>query len=469
MKLIITSNLVVVNPDDELIEKATKELTVSNPAYYLKQNCGYGVNTEPKQLELFTHTGEVLELPRGYDIREAFPRFDEVDNQVTYGAPIELTDVTIKPYSYQQEATEAFVASQQGGVIAPCGAGKTEIAINIINTLRTTTLILVHTNDLRDQWLKRIKSRLGYEAGTVGGGKKVNVKDITVATVASLYSIKGIRTYTRDSLYDKFGLVILDEAHHAPAKSWMVILAKCRAAMRLWLTATENRRDGLGPLIPLCCGRIVYRVDHDKLLAAGRIMAPLHKAHMLNIIKGEFTRKILKSGVRQTVLDRHKLMAAVARHQDRMAYVCGQVIKDYKEGRVILILAQGNVEMCESIFELLLKHIPEAKPTILTGSGKYPTEQSQRAALLDNIRNGGSRVLIATKIAEEGLDLPILDSLHLIYPSPECEQAVGRICRTYPNKKDPIVHDYVDSDIDYLVKCFQKRCKIITKIGGRRI
>ena len=464
MRLIIGSNLIIVDPDQELLDRVHKELIISNPAYFTQKHIGLRKVEEPKTLQLFTLGGNVLELPRGVDISKELPRFTSIEDRMCYGNQVVFPNLKVTPFKFQEDAADTFARFGQGGVIAPCGAGKTEIAIVTMAKLQVSTLILVHSKDLLRQWQERIRSRLGYEAGQVADGK-IDLKPITIATVQSLYSTRGILKYTFESFYKEFGLVILDEAHHAPANSWTVILSRCPAAKRMWLTATEKRRDGLGPLIPLSCGRIIYRIQHNELLSLRRIMAPTYIPHYLPFLQGAFTRKALIDGKQCDIVDKRKLDASIIGHTDRTNFILENIIKDYNAGRTCLVLSQKSVRLCEELHDRLLMR--GIIPLILVASGKYAVKKnSDREILFEKIRQGKSRILIATNIAEEGLDLPMLDSLHLAYPSGECEQAVGRVCRVHPGKTDALVHDYVDNCVEHLVNLSVKRRRIIHKIGG---
>jgi len=464
MKLIVASNLIVVNPDAELVARVRKELTIANPIYYTQKHMGLWNRTAEKTIEMFSLGGNVMELPRGFDLSQELPRFESIDYRMSNGEPVEFPNLTVTPFPFQEDAANIFAHIGQGGVIAPCGAGKTEIAIVTMSKVKVSTLILVHSKDLLRQWQDRIRTRLGYEAGTVADGK-VDIRPITIATVQSLYSTAGILKYTSDSFYSKFGMVILDEAHHAPAKSWMVVLAKCPAARRLWLTATENRRDGLGPLIPLSCGKIIYRIHHEELLKLNRILPPTYIPHQLPFLQGSFTRKALVDGETREIVDKVLLDKAIRYHSDRTKAIVDNIVADYNSGRVCLVLSQKSVALCEAIHDALL--FRKITPLILVASGKYAvTKSKDREVLFDKIRSGQSKILIATNIAEEGLDLPILDSIHLAYPSGECEQAVGRVCRVREGKVDALVHDYIDTHVEYLVNLSSKRRRIIHKLGG---
>jgi superfamily II DNA or RNA helicase len=467
MKLIIHANLIILSPTQALIDKARKDLTIGNPKYYMNKHLGIWNNTEPETLEIFSLAGDVLEVPRGYDISDFLTQFENIDDQ-TVKLPASLPIIpNLTPFQFQTDATDAFVASGQGGIIAPCGAGKTEIAINIINRLRVPTLVIVHKVDLVHQWHDRIRTRLGLDAATVIGSKK-KVGLVTIATVQSLYSISGLTKFTAENFYSKFAMVILDEAHHAPAKSWMQILAKCPAQYRLWLTATEKRKDGLGPTLPLIGGRIVYRVEHKALLEIGRIIAPEYVEHNLSFVT--FTPKKMvcdrKSKESREIVNNYALDQAIMFNTQRNEYIVSQIEKDYHAGKFILVLSPKNVNHCEMLHAMLESR--NIKSELLVASGNFKVKPKDRERILAEARVGTCRLIIATSLAEEGLDVPVLDTIHLTYPMTYCEQAVGRIMRSCCTKAAATVHDYVDVCISYLVERAKGRRKFFKTIGSKK-
>jgi len=71
----------------------------------------------------------------------------------------------------------------------------------------------------------------------------------------------------------------------------------------------------------------------------------------------------------------------------------------------------------------------------------------KRNQAIDDIRNGDLKVLIATSLADEGLDIPSLDVLILAgsgKSSTRAYQRIGRVIRKYPNKKGAYVIDFKD-------------------------
>ena len=163
------------------------------------------------------------------------PRFRDLlppSSRVAF-AKIDLP--TLRPE--QQQAVAAWqTAGHRGMVVMPTGTGKTEVALAAMAAVRVSTLIVAPVRDLMHQWHQRILRRLGYDAGIVGDSI-LNIQPITVTTYDSAYA-------RMPEMGDRFGLIIFDEAHHLPGRSYREAAMFSSAPMRLGLTATPDRADG---------------------------------------------------------------------------------------------------------------------------------------------------------------------------------------------------------------------------------
>ena len=113
----------------------------------------------------------------------------------------------LKPF--QRAAVEALGPKHFGTFSAPTGSGKTIMALALIADRRQPTLIIVHTQDLADQWVNRVETFLNIpetEIGRIGGGKKKIGTHITVALVQSLYKCA-------EEIAPHIGFLIVDECH----------------------------------------------------------------------------------------------------------------------------------------------------------------------------------------------------------------------------------------------------------------
>ncbi|MCL5068581.1 MAG: DEAD/DEAH box helicase family protein, partial [Thaumarchaeota archaeon] len=78
---------------------------------------------------------------------------------------------SVKLRGYQKDALKAWdKGGRRGSIVLPTGAGKTVIALKAIELVNESSLVVVPTLDLLEQWRKRIEKDLNLEVGVCGGG-----------------------------------------------------------------------------------------------------------------------------------------------------------------------------------------------------------------------------------------------------------------------------------------------------------
>jgi superfamily II DNA or RNA helicase len=144
---------------------------------------------------------------------------------------------------YQNEAIEAIRrAFLQGArsalAVLPTGAGKTVLFAELCRRAGARrTLIVVHRHELLTQAAKKIEGIAGLAPGIEQGKQRAAAEDSVV--VASIQSLaKG-----RQIADGRFGLCVIDEAHHAAALSYRQVLKRLAPAYLLGVTATPDRDD----------------------------------------------------------------------------------------------------------------------------------------------------------------------------------------------------------------------------------
>ncbi|MEZ5296547.1 MAG: DEAD/DEAH box helicase family protein [Ilumatobacteraceae bacterium] len=229
--------------------------SIANPEFYEKQRMRFSTWDTPRFISAYREDLEWLHLPRGLT--------DHVRQQLeALGSTLDVVDDRPEPdkadfefqgalRTQQQAAVADLVDHDLGVLVAPPGAGKTVMACAVIAHHHTPTLVVVDRKELVDQWRSRLHDHLGIESpeiGQIGGGRNKPTGIIDVAMIQSLAR--------RDdpSLFDTYGLIVVDECHHIPAVSFTTCMRAARTRRWLGLTATPYRRDKLEALIAFQCG-----------------------------------------------------------------------------------------------------------------------------------------------------------------------------------------------------------------------
>ena len=340
-------------------------------------------------------------------------------------APAVLMAMGLQLRRHQQAALDAWIRAGSGVVLMPCGAGKTTFGLSAIASRSTPALVLVHTRDLAEQWIERINEQLsGVSVGRWYGGKKEDGR-VVVATVQTLIRQSFWELHTWAS---RFGLLIMDEAHHVPASTFLSVVGAIPARYRLALTATPDRPDGLEALLYMSFGGVVYEASLQQLEENGLVLRP--------------QVCMVRTGWRGPDGEPHERAAALAEDAGRNDQILDLARRAVVDGRRVLILCD-RVAHCVGLAAMLVRTGIQARPMI----GEMTP--SQREAVLSGLRDGSISVVAATKLADEGLDVPELDTVILATPCRNAgivQQRIGRALRPRPGKARPVVIDLVDSN-----------------------
>jgi len=347
----------------------------------------------------------------------------------------------IRPFWYQSEAVEAVAAVGHGVVEAPCGAGKTGIGTFLAARIQRRVLVVCHTLELVRQWVERLSTWLpGTSVGQLGGGKKP--KGDPEVVVASLATLARWDWDALEAFAVSFDLLICDECHHVPAETWIRVVCALPCRWRMGLTATPDRKDGLHTWMHLALGSTVYRIDQKTLDDSGRTMAPV--IH------------VLETGHEVEVLDvPAHTMRGILEDEARNRLIQGAVSRLVQDGRTVLVLT-GLVDHAEALARALEGEALVGKVT-----------PKKREAVLARVRAGELRVVVATQLADEGLDLPMVDTVVLAAPSshkPATRQRVGRACRALEGKRTPWVVDVKDNG-DWALRKWSARKSLYRSLG----
>jgi superfamily II DNA or RNA helicase len=452
---IVDSAIAFPDLSPKLTEKLRRELSFPNPAYIqlLRQNKTPQTAT-PRRIDCLLElpSGHV-EVPRGtvQIVRDTLRREDtaiKFTDERTKGRPLVEHSGKwrhmIRPY--QRDALEQLKREVQGVVVIPPGGGKTFLGACAISAINRYSVVLAHTDDLVDQWIETVRDVLSLEPGVIRPG----VIDLQPVTIASVFTLINVLR-EQPSLLANYGFMILDESHHAPARTFASLCAKIAARWRLGLTATPDRDDGLTKLVYWHFGKNLFEISAKTLIEQGYLLAPEVFAVET---KFEFVY-VGPDSKKNAALGR-----ALEADNARAELIARNVARDAEKGEIILVLANRK-KMCAKL-DKLLAGLGVASIAITS-----KTSRKQRKEEIAKLRDGGRQVVIATSLADEGLNIPRLSRIHLAFPERakgRTGQRIGRLMRPYDGKL-PRMYDYVDRKVDTLKNRWLERRRVFRKIG----
>lgn len=440
MEIIIENKIRLKKAPNNLKDRLIDVLRTPNPMYLEAVAAGRSVYNIPPLIHNFEILpDDSLRIPRGYraNLYHMMDEFDiqaEItDNRSRFEPMCDINSSMIRYRPYQYRAVADLIKSEEGVLVAPAGSGKTVMGLSLVPMFGQPTLWLTHTGPLADQAVNRIHTFLPSlsedDIGYIGRGKWKVGNIITVAMVQTLVR----RLDTLYKIRDAFGLVVLDEAHHCPASTFLKVVGCFNPYYLYGLTATPYRRDKLENLMFQTLGNAVANITAKELEDTNSIIIPKVK------YKTFYHNKPIYENQPSKLLRDH-----IVSNRRRNHMIVGDVLLEAAAGNCCIVLSDRKAH-CNILYDLI--SIGWDKTGIATGdfSKKENTEQ------IEKLSNGEVTVLVCTnQLLGEGFDFAPLNRAFITSPfrfEGKCEQVIGRIQRIAPGKVDAIVYDYVDADI----------------------
>ena len=222
---------------------------------------GSPMGTDQKVFPAFRESTNKMYVPHYYGIEKFGP---PKQYKIAEGLPVDLSFAGILR-DYQEPVVNQFISHCKtvgfgGGLLElPCAWGKTSGSLYILSQLKKKTLVIVHKEFLMNQWIERIQqflpqARIGKIQGPI---VDVEDKDIVLCMLQSLIS----KEYEA-SLFEQFGLTIIDEVHHISSQSFSNSLFKVVTKYMLGLSATMERKDGTTSVFKMFLGSVIYKAEN---------------------------------------------------------------------------------------------------------------------------------------------------------------------------------------------------------------
>ncbi|HEV7375956.1 MAG TPA: DEAD/DEAH box helicase family protein [Pyrinomonadaceae bacterium] len=363
----------------------------------------------------------------------------------------------VEPRPYQEQAIDEWKRHERCGVvILPTGAGKSLVAQMAIERTGRSTLVVVPTIDLMNQWYDLLLSSFEAEVGLIGGGY-YEVGALTITTYASAFRFM-------ERLGNQFGLLIFDECHHLPGSVYRYAAELSIAPFRLGLTATPERADGEERSLNQLIGPILYRREAQEM--AGEYLAD-YKVVRLNVKLSpaeralyQSERNIFRRFLSDKGIDLSDLMGwqtfikmSARSEEGRRAMLA------YRESKRI---ALGTDSKLSVLADLLLRHKKE-RTLIFTAENEmvyrisekflipaitHQTGIKERREWLEAFNQGDVLALATSKVLNEGVNIPAATVAIILSGSGSTRehiQRLGRILRKQPDK-EAILYEVIASE-----------------------
>jgi superfamily II DNA or RNA helicase len=330
-------------------------------------------------------------------------------------------DITLAPW--QMKAAQSVLQDERGLWWMATNAGKTEAGAALCWMFPKASVIwLVDKKDLFLQTIKRLEMRLKEPIGFLRG-QQVQEGRVVVAMVKTIPWKKA--AYKR--VLSKFQILIGDEVHHAAAKSWYRVALACTGArIRVGMSGTpfsKEEPDRNLKMMSAFGSKILCEVRNRELIKIGWSAEPI--IHVQKFLGKENGKDW------QEAYDTHL-------HDPAYNSLIVKAVASYANNGHVCLVLTDRVQHGLYLRDCLSGEGLEAKFISGRDAGEW------RAAKLDQARNRGLHVLVATNILDEGVDVPSFSCLALAGVAKNYRQTLQRIGRVLRKKEGENVAHILD-------------------------
>lgn len=348
-----------------------------------------------------------------------------------------------KPRQYQKDAIESALKAGYGIIDSPPRSGKTLLMMEIHRSIALPSVWVVPTDRIAKQTIATAEKFFGkhYAVHQVGRGaqEKLLSKNLVICTAATANGLE-------DTFWKSREMLIVDEFHHVPAKTWReIMMKKCEHIYhRYGMTGTHFRSGDDGLAMHALLSNVVYQITSTQLVDLGYLVPT--DIMFLPVT----SKRVQVPGSNQTFIGGHGKYG-IHEHEHRNDLVAYAAALLAQAGKKVLVLvgtkAQGW-KVLNKVRALLPGKASGAefdKAEFVStdlGRGKIDRILDSYVLVPDEVQ-----VLIGTSLVGEGVDLPSADAL--VYARGEkaevgLMQSSYRVCTAVEGKDRAILVDFAD-------------------------
>lgn len=355
-------------------------------------------------------------------------------------------------------------------IVLPTGVGKTGLMgllpyhickgkVLIITpqlTIKDTVIDSLNPDNPESFWYKRDVFKKVAETPVLVEYDRTTTKEVMDAANIVILNIHKLQSrLTKSPLNflseDYFDMIIIDEAHHSTANTWVATTEHFDKAKVIKLTGTPIRTDGIE-----LAGELVYKYKLSQAMAKGYVKSLRNFEYtpdeLFLTIDNDGTKEytvdqLLENGIR----DEDWIRRSVAFSKECSTSVVEASIRLLKDKR------RGDSKVPHKIIAVAcsIHHAEQIKEIYLEKGYRAETIHSELAAAVqgkikNDIENHRIDVIIHVAMLGEGYDHPYLSIAAIFRPFKSelpYEQFIGRILRTIPEvevqKADDNIADVV--------------------------
>ncbi|OWR33151.1 DNA helicase [Saccharibacillus sp. O23] len=349
--------------------------------------------------------------------------------EVEAAAEEEKSDAVIQPRPAQEMALDALEATieeeyDRAMVVMATGLGKTYLAAFLARKYQRV-LFVAHREEILHQAARSFRHVLPDRTHGLYNGQ---IKDADADCVfASIYTL-GMKKHRERFAPDAFDLIVIDEFHHAAARSYQSVIEYFRPQFMLGITATPDRMDGQD-VYALCGGNVAYRI------------------HFIEAIRREWLAPFQYYGVHDET--DYSGIRWLGGHYDEEQLLAAQLREEYAERVYEAWTARKQTRtlaFCSSIqqTDYLANYFRARGVSALSLHSR--TREMSREEAIRRLDAAELEILFTVDLFNEGTDIPSVDTLLFVRPTDSLTvftQQVGRGLRLAEGKSHCVIIDLI--------------------------
>lgn len=386
-----------------------------------------------------------IRIPRYFPLEKFYKEFEVIDI-LNNGEDIGIETNIVLKNDLQIETSDYMLNNNKGIIKLDPGSGKTVISIYVISKRKKKSLILVHRNSLVDQWKERFLQFTNLKEEQITIFKTSSIEKslnspIVISTVQSLLS--AIENNEKNNIKEvlkksNFGICIADEIHTTlGAQNFSKCSLYIPSIVNFGLSATPLRKDGTDDILSYHLGNIYSPIGNSDTMEA-----------IILVILFDF--KIVRGGRRNKYFyfsgkfEKSRYLSQMKKSES-FFNVSFSLLDKFKDRNIIFI--NERIEIIEILYHNIKEDNDKSK--FIQNAGNEELEKRVTFATPGKIR--------------DGIDIPKKDLLIMSSPISNINQLSGRVIRSYPNKKHPILVDLVDIGCKDIYSTYWNRFKFYSE------
>lgn len=366
----------------------------------------------------------------------------------------EWKDLSLRPY--QDAAIQSWITAQKRGLIVlPTGSGKTRVAMSAMAKLRESTLCLVPTRVLLEQWLEQLRTFYSGKIGIYGDGGR-EIGEITIATYESAYRNIAL-------LGNRFSLLIVDEVHHFGNGLKDEIFDMITAPCRLGITGTMPKNLEQNSKLQHYIGAPVYELSISDLRGKYLAEFDLYSLH-LSLTNKERELYNLNINLFRNYYAKFREACPEASWQDFVRFACQSIdgrsaMRGLYRAKKLTSFPAAKAAAVSSLLgrhrsQRVLVFTSDAETTYaisrehLIAPITSEIKRKEREESVARFKDGRIKSLVSCRVLNEGFDVPDAEVAIIVggtHGEREHLQRVGRILRPSCGKR-AVIYELICRD-----------------------